>query len=91
MGLAYRDTQRSLRTKLRFDEDRGRDHIWYKLWLDDRIVAKTKMSHSKKDLGEVLVGKMARQVHLTSGQFKDAIICPMSRDEYYSILREKLF
>jgi hypothetical protein len=35
-------------------------------------------------------GKMAKQVHLKPDEFVDAINCPLSQDEYYRLLRERI-
>jgi hypothetical protein len=32
---------------------------------------------------------MARQMHLQVAEFADAVNCPLSRDEYYRILRQR--
>jgi len=42
--------------------------------------ARTKTSHGKGfDIGDNLLGQMAKQCHLTTGQFKDLVDCPMDR------------
>ena len=59
--------------------------------LDGRVArAHTVMSHgSRREIGDGLLGEMARQLALTRRQFNDLIDCPLSRVEYEHILAER--
>jgi len=50
----------------------------------------TMTSHgSHKQICDKLLGKMARQCHLSRTEFNNLIDCPLSQDRYEEILREK--
>ena len=68
-----------------------RDHRCYIFTFEDRIVAMTKVSLGTqyKDLGNDLIGKMARQCHLTKDQFLELVDCTMSQQDYETSLRER--
>lgn len=54
-----------------------------------KTVAKTKTSHGRGfDIGDSLLGMMARQCALTRAQFLKLIECPLSRKDYEDILRQ---
>lgn len=67
------------------------DHTYYIYHTTDgrKTLAKTKVSHSGKDIGDSILGMMARQCKLTLPQFRDLVDCPLSRDAYEAILREQ--
>jgi hypothetical protein len=56
-----------------------------------KTLVKTKTSHTPKMkiIGDPLLGKMARQVHLSKPDFLDLIDCPMDQQRYEGVLREK--
>ena len=81
----------ALRTKLGCYEEDDRDHFIY--WVLDPQSGKklryTKVSHGPKHtLGPNLVGQMARQLALNSGQFTNFVSCTMSADEVLKIVKE---
>lgn len=48
----------------------------------------TKTSHGKSfDISDHLLSQMAKQVKLTSAEFRSLIDCPLSREDYERILR----
>jgi predicted RNA binding protein YcfA (HicA-like mRNA interferase family) len=49
---------------------------------------RTMLSHSSRDIGDPLIHKMAKQVHLSKNEFLDLLNCPMSRDRYIARLHE---
>jgi len=67
-----------------------KDHRYYFFTLDDRIVARTKVSHGTKykDLGNDLIVAMAKQCHLSKEQFLELVDCTMSQQDYEMSLRE---
>jgi hypothetical protein len=50
------------------------------------VWTKTSRGTGYKTLGDDLVSKMAKQCGLTSKQFKDLVVCPLTRDKMESIL-----
>ena len=67
------------------------DHSYYIYHTADgrKTLAKTKVSHSGKDIADPILGMMARQCKLTAPQFRNLVDCPLSREAYEDILREQ--
>lgn len=68
-----------------FDEDKGRDHIYYTYrTLDGALTTvRTKISHgSSKDIDISLLGLMAKQCQLTIPSFRELTDCALSREDY---------
>ena len=65
------------------------DHTYYIYHTADgrKTLAKTKVSHSGKDIADPILGMMARQCKLTATQFRDLVDCPLSREAYENILK----
>ena len=84
-----RDVDRALVNKLGFERREGHHHI-YRLWLDGVLVARTYVSHGGRELSPYHVSQMARQMHLQASEFLDAVSCPLSREDYERILRERV-
>lgn len=69
------------------------DHHYFCL-LDEqgrptRIITKTSHSPKHKDLGDPLLGEMAKQLHLTKREFVELIDCALSEGQYRARLKEK--
>jgi predicted RNA binding protein YcfA (HicA-like mRNA interferase family) len=66
------------------------DHTFLHLFIDGRKTAVyTKVSHGEKEIGDRLLGLMARQIRLSRREFLDLIECPLSQDAYIVLLRNK--
>lgn len=66
------------------------DHTFLHLFVHDRKTAiYTKVSHGEKQIGDKLLGLMARQVQLSRREFLELVDCSLSQDEYLAILRAK--
>lgn len=66
------------------------DHTFLHLFVDGRKTAVyTKVSHGEKEIGDKLLGLMARQIRLSRREFLDLIECPLSHDAYIVLLRNK--
>jgi hypothetical protein len=87
--LRTRDVERALVGKLGFQKGEDHHHI-YRLWLEGRLVARTYISHGGRELSPYHVSHMARQMHLKAGEFADVVNCPLSREDYHRILRERV-
>jgi hypothetical protein len=69
-------------------QSRDNDHRFLHLWVDNHKTSiYTKISHGERDIGDNLLGLMARQIRLTRRQFLDLVDCPLSEEEYVGILR----
>lgn len=68
----------------------NRDHNYYILYVEGKKTKiHTKISHSATEIDDFLVKQMARQVRLDRKQFEDLIECPLSKEDYIEILKEK--
>lgn len=50
--------------------------------------AVTHVSHGAKEVGDTLLGQMARQCCLTKKDFLRLVDCPLSREDYEALLTE---
>jgi len=95
--LKTRDVDRALVNKLGFDklvlspvEGTETHHHVYRLWLGGKLVARTYISHGGRELSRYHVSQMAKQMWLRTAEFVDAVKCPLTREDYYRLLRERL-
>jgi len=72
-------------------EDRHHRYFIYHASDGTRTSVKTKTSHgsSSKTLGDPLLVQMAKQCGVTKPQFLDLVDCPLDRDAYEQLLRER--
>lgn len=88
-ALERDDVEASLRQK-GFEQEEN-DHKFFKLMVGGQytgIYTKTSRGKKYKTLGNDLVGKMARQLRLTTGQFVELVECSISYEQYVVLLRE---
>lgn len=65
------------------------DHKWLELFYDGKLILHTKMSHSAKDLDNYLIKQMSHQCKLEKVDFLDLVKCPLSKEAYLEILKNK--
>ena len=65
------------------------DHHFYLYYYNNKLVAKTKVSHNDQEIGDKLISKMYKQCGISKSQFLDLINCPLDEAEYIRILKEK--
>ena len=87
--LKVRQVEKALIAKLDF-ERRDSHHRIYRLYLDGQLVTRTFISHVQRELTSYHLGKMARQMRLSRREFLDAIECPLDREAYYTLIRQRL-
>lgn len=72
-----------------FVKDEG-DHSYYIYWniSGKKTIRKTKMSHgtSHKEIGDPLLGQMARQLGLTKKDFLQLVDCTIDQEMYEKIV-----
>jgi predicted deacetylase len=88
-SLRTRSVDRALVGKLGFEKTETHHHV-YRLWLDGVLVARTYISHGGRELSQYHVNQMAKQMRLRASEFVDAVNCPLSREDYYRILRARV-
>ena len=69
------------------------DHHYFTYHSRDgrKTTSKTKTSHTPKEksLGSARISQMSRQCGLKAGEFMALIECPMDRDSYERLLKER--
>ncbi len=66
------------------------DHKYLEFYHDGKLILHTKVSHgSKKDLGDFLIKQMSIQCKLNKNELIDLANCPLSREDYFKILKDK--
>ena len=68
-------------------EVRGGDHIRAQLIIDGQAIVRTRRSHKSGDLPSY--NRIRQQLRLNEAQLRDAIACPLDRNGYLEILRER--
>ena len=63
------------------------DHIRAHLIIDGQAIVRTRRSHKSGDLPSY--NRTRQQLRLNEAQLRDAIACPLSRDGYLEILRDR--
>ncbi len=64
------------------------DHSFFHLWVaEKKTTIYTKVSHGEKEIHDRLLGMMARQLKLSSKQFRDLVECPFTADQLVEHLR----
>ena len=92
MPRKAREVRRGLRRKgFRKTDARHRKYQYFALDGQEGGV-NTLMSHgSDREISDQLLGRMARQLHLTRRQFDDLIDCRLSQADYEAMLRRDGF
>lgn len=90
MVLRRRNVERALTAKLGMTLDE-RDHRVYKLHIEGRFIAQTKVSRGSgyDTLGRELVSAMARDLNGPARFFRDIAGCTKGPDEYLQHLRDE--
>lgn len=77
-----RKIRRGLRTKLEAEEESSR-HLTYRIFDDDGIfLGETYISHGATEVGDPLLGQMAKELNISLALWKDIVRCPKGRAEY---------
>ena len=91
MALNKKKAHKNLKKKGFTDsENRSGDHLYMDFIHEGKFALYTKISHgSTKDIGKPLIAQMATQCKLSANEFKDLVNCPLSKERYVKILKEK--
>lgn len=90
MPLPRADVERALEQKLQMQRVDS-DHRRFYLVFDGRNILHTMTSHGTKyrELGDQLLGLMAKELRVPRKFFVDLVRCTRSRDEYIDQLRQR--
>jgi len=87
--LKARRVDKALTSKLEFERHDSHHRI-YRLYLDGQLAARTFLSHGQRELTDFHIGQIAKQMRLSRREFLDAVKCPLGREAYYALIRERL-
>jgi len=77
-----RKIKQGLLRKLQAEEESGK-HLTYRVFNDDRtFLGETYISHGETEIGDPLLGQMARELNISLALWRGIIRCPKGRDEY---------
>lgn len=66
------------------------DHTFLFLSVEGRKSSiRTKISHGNKEYGDNILSLVARQLRITTKQLDDLLDCPLSYEDYLTVLKEK--
>jgi len=69
-----------------FEQD-DRDHKYLRFFYNGmKTSVKTKVSHGEKEIGDILINEMAKQIKLVKKEFIRFVSCDMNKDEYTNYL-----
>lgn len=83
---------RQIRTALLnkgFAEDETHHHVFFLVVNGKRTSIRTYYSQGEKECCDWLQGQMARQLKLSRKEFDDLINCPLKRETYLELLKER--
>lgn len=83
-SLQQQDVKSRLANKFNFEEQEGANHHRYKVMIDGKLFTTIEVSRNKNDIGQPLLGMMARQAKVTSATFVGMISCTVSKESYLS-------
>lgn len=85
---ATRKIQGSL-LKKGFIEDETHHRMFWLVVNGKRSSVRTRYSHSDREVNDWHQGQMAKQLGLSRAEFDDLIDCPLKKESYLNLLRER--
>ena len=69
--------------KLQAEEESDRQHLTHRVFDDDEtFLGETYISHGATEIGDPLLGQMAKQLKISLALWRDIVRCPKGRVEY---------
>jgi hypothetical protein len=84
--LLTQDDAEAIAGKLGCTPYEGRSHKYYRLFVDQKLVARFGVRRASREKGH---GHLPRDLHINQKQCSDLSTCPLSKDDYLQILRER--
>lgn len=88
-SLKIRQVEQALTAKLGF-EAHDSHHRIYRLYLEGQLVARTFVSHGQRELSDYHASQMSKQMRLMRKEFLDVVECPLDRETYHTLVRQRL-
>jgi hypothetical protein len=70
-------------------EDEGQHHRMYTKTVDGRIDLITRISHGSHEISRRLANAMAKQCALTLAEFWQLVDCPLDREQWDALVRQR--
>lgn len=80
---------RKLLLDIGFEEELGRDHLFYFYRHSGKIVVRTKVSHGADEIRQPILGLIGKQLRLERGEFECFLRGETSAQEYEGILHRE--
>jgi hypothetical protein len=80
------DDAEDIAKKLGCAPNERRGHKYYELFVGGRLIARFGVRRASKEKGH---GHLPKDLHITQKQCRDLSDCPLSKDAYLEIMREK--
>ena len=87
-SVKTRDFRKRL-LNLGFEEESGRDHIFYFYRHEGKIVVRTKVSHGLDEIRQPILNLISRQLQMNRDEFEDFLKGKVSPERYKRILLER--
>jgi predicted RNA binding protein YcfA (HicA-like mRNA interferase family) len=87
-AVKTRDLRKEL-LSLGFEEEAGRDHIFYFYRHGGKIVVRTKVSHGLDEIRQPILGLIVKQLQMNRDEFEDLLNRKLSTERYKRILIER--
>ena len=84
--MLTQDYAEAIADKLACTAHEGRSHKFYELFVDQKLIARFGVRRASREKGH---GHLPPQLHITQKQCRDLSKCPLSKEEYLQILRDK--
>lgn len=91
MPVSRRRLKRTLRFKLNAEEEAGSAYDKYFVFCDSEMVGRTQVPRGSRHrtIGDPLLGKIAEELRLYSGELNEVIDCTVELDEYCQIVSQR--
>jgi len=88
MPIQKRDLRQCLTGKFGFEEVEGSRHEAVTLFIEGRKIATARFSRSHSDVGDEILGLIAKEIRVQLNFLKRMYGCTKSRDDYLNHLRD---
>ncbi|MDO9209966.1 MAG: hypothetical protein Q7V48_04350 [Deltaproteobacteria bacterium] len=84
--MERRKIEDQFKKKLKLIREKGKKHWLYYVFDGRQYIARTQISRTHQTISENILGEIADQLFLNISELKDAINCPMTKEEFYSTI-----
>jgi hypothetical protein len=87
--MERRKIEGKFKNKLKLIPEEGERHRLYYVFDGEQEITRTQISRTHKTISETILKEIAGQLFLNLGELKDAINCPMTKEQFYSTVIER--